>query len=58
MFILSLVLLAAWLLAVGMFSVGGPMIHFVLVGALIAFGWHLRDKAKLRTFATNHRPRR
>ena len=58
MFIISLVLLAIWLVAVGFLHVTGNLVHLLLITALFSFGWHLRDKARLRTSAANHRPRR
>lgn len=58
MFIVSLLLLAMWLLALGVFHVAGTLVHLLLVLALVSFGWHLWDKSRLRSFANGNRPRR
>lgn len=58
MFILSLVFLAVWAVALGVFHVSDGLVHILLILSLAAFGWHLWDKAKRRTFATGPRGRR
>jgi hypothetical protein len=58
MFILSLVLLAVWAVALGVFHVSDNSVHILLILSLASFGWHLWDKARRRTFADGPRGRR
>jgi hypothetical protein len=58
LFTLAIVLIAMWLLAIGLFHITGIFVHGLLVLAMIAFALHLRDKARLGTMRMSPRPRR